>query len=31
MKADFDIDANALSIDLVEAPRWDHVRKFSRG
>ncbi len=24
MKADFDSEANALSIDLVEAPLWDH-------
>jgi len=27
MKADFDSEANALSIDLVEAPRWDHSEK----
>jgi hypothetical protein len=24
MKAEYDSEANALSIDLVEAPRWDH-------
>jgi hypothetical protein len=23
MKADYDSEANALSIDLIEAPRWD--------
>jgi hypothetical protein len=27
MKADFDSEANALSINLVEVSRWDHSEK----
>lgn len=27
MKADFDSEANALSIDLIEVPRWDYSEK----
>lgn len=31
MRADYDSAANALSIDLVDAPRWDHSEAvFSR-
>jgi len=27
MKADYDSKANAMSIDLVAAPRWEHCEK----
>jgi len=31
MKADYDSKANALSIDLVDMPRWDYSDKVSSG
>jgi hypothetical protein len=31
MKADYDSEANALSIDLVDVSRWDYSDKVSSG